>query len=274
MRGWLSLAALIAPALAQAGPRLEVRDAAAHVTVIPEARADIGVSVIRKSRVLPVRVFQAGDVTVIDGGLDHHVKGCPRLAGGIGVRIGGVGNIAADAIPRIVVRMPMDARVIVGDAVSGEVDRAASLEFENHGCGDWAIANVGGRLRVNQIGSGAVRAGRSGSADLSVAGKGAIVSGPIGGTLTAVSSGEGTISVAAIGGALVARVAGSGDVSITKGAAATINASVAGSGSVRFGGEAGGVNASVAGSGAIVVAHAGGPVTKRVFGPGQIEIGH
>jgi len=273
MRAWLILVALTAPNLALAAPRLEIRGAAAHVTIIPEKRADIGVSVIRKSRALPVRVFQAGDVTVIDGGLDHRVKGCPRLAGGLGVRVKGVGNIAADAIPNIVVRVPADARVTVGDAVSGEIDRAANLEFENRGCGDWTIANVGGRLRVNQIGSGATRTGRSGSADLSVAGKGAIVTGPIGGTLTAVSSGEGTINVASIDGSLVARVAGSGGVNITKGAAATVNASVAGSGSVRFGGGAGGVNASVAGSGVIVVAHAGGSVAKRVFGSGQIAIG-
>jgi hypothetical protein len=274
MRAWLILAALVGPASGHAAARLEIRGAAAHVTIIPEARSDIRVSVIRKSTVLPVRVFQSGDVTVVDGGLGHRVKGCPRLGSGIGVRVSGVGNIVEAELPRLVIRVPMDARVIAGDGVSGEFDRAASLDFESRGCGNWTIANVAGRLRLSQIGSGAVRAGRSGSADLNVAGRGAIVSGPIAGLLTAVSSGEGTINVASVDGSMMARVAGSGRVDVRAGAAARINASVAGSGAVSFGGDAGGVTASVAGSGNITVAHAGGPVTRRIFGPGQIQVGH
>jgi hypothetical protein len=258
---------------AQGAPRLAIRAAAAHVVIIPEARSDIQVTMIKARRELPIRISRAGDLTTITGDVAHRVRGCSMLAGGQAVRIHGLGGIEAADLPQIVVRMPLQVRVEASDAVSGEIGRAASVDFENRGCGDWTVANTRGRLRFSQVGSGDVRAGQTGAADLSVAGGGSIAVRKVAGPLTAISSGDGAIMVDAVEGPLIARVAGSGDVVVRAGRAAQLNVSVAGSGAVRFGGDAGGVTASVTGSGHISIAHARGPVSKRVFGAGEIAVG-
>ena len=253
--------------------RLEIRGAAAHVVVIPEARADIVVTVIKASRELPVRVSRAGGVTYIDGNVAHRVRGCPMLAGALGARIRGLGNVEAASLPSLVVRTPMEVRVVAGDAVSGAVGRAVSVDLENRGCGAWTLANVRGRLRFSQVGSGDDRVGRAGAADLNVAGGGSIAARSVIGALTAVSSGEGAIMVDSLVGPMIARVAGSGGVVVRTGSAPQANVSVAGSGAVRFGGEAGSVSASVTGSGHVSVARARGPVSRHVFGAGEVEVG-
>ena len=258
---------------ARGAPRLAIRDATAHVVIIPEARPDIQVAMLKSRRDLPIRITRAGEVTTIVGNVAHRVRGCGTPARGPGVRVRGIGAIAEADLPQIVVRTPLDVRVTASDAVSGAVGRAASVDFENRGCGDWTLANTRGRLRFSQIGSGDVRAGRTGEADLSVTGGGSIAVRQVSGALTAISSGEGGIMVDAADGPLIARVAGSGDVIVSGGRAAQLNVSVAGSGAVRFGGQAGRVSASVTGSGHVSIAHASGPVSRQVFGAGEIAVG-
>jgi hypothetical protein len=257
----------------RAAPRVEIRSAAAHIVVIPEARADIVVSVIGASPRFPIKVSRFGDVTFIDGDVGHRVRGCPLVDGKPGVRIRGMGQVAGDSLPRLAIHAPSNVKITAGDGVSGVIGRAASLDFENRGCGQWTIANVRGRLRVNQIGSGEARAGAAGSADLSVAGAGAIATRTIHGPLTAVSSGAGAITVDSVSGVVIVRIAGSGSVGVNGGVANQLNVSIAGSGAARFGGEAKSVNASVAGPGYVSIARATGPVTRRVFGAGEILVG-
>ena len=259
---------------AEAAPRLEIRGAAAHVVIIPEARGDIAVTLIRASHELPIRVTRTGETTLVEGNVAHRVRGCPMLGQELGVRIRGLGNVEAFRLPSLVVRTPRAVRVIAGDGVSGFVGRAASIDIENRGCGAWTLANASGRVRFTQVGSGDDRMGRTGAADLSVDGEGSIAARAVGGPLTAVASGVGAITADSVDGALMARVAGSGGVLVRGGRAPQVNASVAGSGAVRFGGQAGAVNASVTGPGHISIARASGPVSRQVFGAGEIEVGH
>jgi hypothetical protein len=277
MRVWLAGGLAVATSAlgltAHGAARLEIRGAAAHVVIIPEARADIVVTMIKANRDLPIRISRAGGVTFIDGALAHRVRGCPMLAGALGARIRGLGNVEAARLPSLVVRTPMEVRVVAGEAVSGAVGRAASVDFENRGCGAWTLANVRGRLRFSQVGSGDDRAGGAVAADLSVAGGGSVAARSVTGPLTAVSSGEGAIMVDSLVGPLIARVAGSGGVVVRAGRATQANISVAGSGAIRFGGEAGTVSASVTGSGHVSVARARGPVSRRVFGAGEVQVG-
>ena len=258
---------------ARGAPRLELKGLAARVTIVPEARGDIRVTVLKANAQLPVFVTRSGAAVVVDGKLDHRIRGCPAMPGGAGARIKGLGFVGPDALPRLVVQTPMDVQVVAGDAVSGVVGRANSLDFENRGCGDWTVSNVRKRLRFNQVGAGQSQIGRAGAADLSVDGGGSISTRAIAGPVTAVSSGEGEIVVDSVSGPLIARVAGSGGVQVRGGRAPQVNVSVAGSGAVRFGGVAGAVAAEVTGSGLVTVAHARGPVSRRVFGAGQISIG-
>ncbi|MBL8552710.1 MAG: hypothetical protein JNL41_00425, partial [Phenylobacterium sp.] len=71
--GAAALAAL--GALAAAGPAqaasVEIKDAVARVTVVPEDRADIKVDIVRPHPRLPLTVRTLGDRTIVDGDLDH-----------------------------------------------------------------------------------------------------------------------------------------------------------------------------------------------------------
>ncbi|HEY1561692.1 MAG TPA: hypothetical protein VGF71_12500 [Caulobacteraceae bacterium] len=274
MRGWLVAAAWLSSAVvAQAAARLEIRGGAAQVTIIPEARSDIAVSFLNQSQKAPLRVRRSGDLTVIEGSLEHRIKGCPLIDGVHHVRVSGVGFLLPRDLPSLVIRAPLDVKVIAGDGVSGVVGRAESLELENRGCGDWTIANVRGRLRLTQLGAGQLTVGAAGESDLNVAGGGRIAVRSVAGTLTAVSTGEGSVFVAEVDGPVVGRVAGSGVIEVKRGGAPEINVQVAGSGAVRFGGSAGAVIASVAGDGEVDVARVSGPVTRRIFGSGRIRVG-
>jgi hypothetical protein len=275
MHAWLvgGLIAAIAAPTVLAAPRLAIRGAAAQVAIVPEARGDIAVIVTRTNRALPLKITRFGDTTYIDGALGHRIHGCALVAGSLGVRVRGLGTVAAGDLPHLTVRTPLNVRVTVGDGVSGAIGRSASLEFENRGCGRWTIANVRGRLSVGQFGSGESRVGQAGSADLNVAGGGAISTRDIHGPLTAVSSGAGAVQVEGVNGSVILRIAGSGSVGVQSGQATQLNVSIAGSGAARFGGEAKTLVASVAGPGYISVARVSGPVSKRVFGAGEIHVG-
>ncbi len=256
-----------------AAPSLDIRGAAARVVVIPEPRTDILVTLTRASKRLPIRVRSFGKTTFITGDIGHRVHGCEVSGGVRSVGIWGRGRFAYDDLPQLVVRAPRDVKVTAGDAVFGEVGRSDSLDLTNRGCGGWTIANVNGRARINQAGSGDTRGGGAGAADLSVVGSGDINFRDVRGGVTAVSSGSGNITIASLRGPFNVRIAGSGDVTAKSGAASNMNAEIAGSGDVGFGGVARTLKVSIAGSGDVSVARVEGAVNKRVFGSGSVTIG-
>jgi hypothetical protein len=273
MRAWLLVGVIVVAPAAAFAARLEIRGAAARVVIIPEPRADIQVIMVRSRASLPLRISRSGQTTFIDGGLGHRIHGCTLVAGQTGVRIRGLDTVAAADLPRLVVRAPLAVKVAVGDGVSGAVGRADSLELDNRGCGRWTIANVRGRLTLNQIGAGEARVGQAGAANLNVAGGGAIATQAIHGPLTAVSSGAGAIQADSASGPVLVRIAGSGSVGVRTGVATQLNISIAGSGVARFGGEARSLSAYVAGPGYVSVGKVTGPVSRHVFGAGEIHIG-
>ncbi len=264
---------LAAAGAARAAPTVEIRHAVARVVIIPGARSQITVAFLKTSKKLPLRVFRAGHRLVIEGNAGHHGAVCRTIGGQPEVSLPGRGEIAWRDMPQVVIYTPMDARVSVGEAVFGSIGRSDSLAFSNNGCGDWTIANVRGHLRLSQAGSGDTRTGAAGSADLSVAGSGAVVTRTIRDGLEAVSSGAGDIAAEQVSGPLNVRVAGSGDIRAPAGKVTQMSADVAGSGDVRFGGVAQSLTASVAGSGGVIVAQVTGPVRKRVFGSGGVRVG-
>ena len=64
----LAAAAALSAGAANAAS-VEVRDAVARVTVIPEDRRDIKIEVLNPNPRLPLKVSTEGDRTVVDGGL-------------------------------------------------------------------------------------------------------------------------------------------------------------------------------------------------------------
>ncbi|HEY5409585.1 MAG TPA: DUF2807 domain-containing protein [Caulobacteraceae bacterium] len=259
---------------AYADTAVEIRDAAARVTVIPEARSDVKVQVIVTNRALPLTVRSEFDHTIVDGHLRHRVGGCTTMFGKTMVHVRGIGEVPYDALPQIVVRTPMDVHASAGKAVFGAVGRADTVILSNAGCGDWTIANVKGKLAVNAAGSGDVRGGSAGELSAHVAGSSDVLLRQISGPATVDVAGSGDVSVASISGPLNISVAGSGDVRIDGGHASEMAAHIAGSGDVRFGGVADSLNASIAGSGDVDVGKVTGPVHKAVFGSGDVNVGH
>ena len=264
--------AVLAACVANAAPSVEVRNAAATVTVIPENRSDVSVSMARTNRSLPITVTRDGDTVRVEGDVRWSAN-CHRSFGVDHVSVFGVGDFSRAQLPAVVIRTPMDARVSAGGAVFGAVSRASSLTLSNSGCGDWMVANVAGPLIVHASGSGDIGAGEAASADIVVSGSADVRTRALHGGLKVSVSGSGDIGVASVAGPFDAHVAGSGNVIVHGGDVSVMTVGIAGSGDVRFDGVAQSLKASVAGSGDLTVRKVLGPVTRHVAGSGDIHIG-
>jgi hypothetical protein len=267
--GFAAQAAQAAPA-----PAVEIKDAVAQVTVIPEDRADVRIEIVSRNPRLPLRIRQARNRTVIDGGLNGtKIRGCRGSGDNVVVRVAGVGDIAFKDMPRIVVHAPRDVDASAGGAVFGSVGRARNVTLGNAGCGDWTVANVEQHLKINLAGSGDARAGAAGQASLRVAGDGDIATAEVRGRLDVDVAGAGNVRVKSMAGPLDVHVAGAGDVLVQEGRASAMTVSVAGSGNVVFGGVAETLTARIAGSGDVRARQVRGQVRKTVMGSGAVRIG-
>jgi hypothetical protein len=266
-------AALSAVAGAASAQSVEVKDAVARVTVIPEGRSDIKVEFLSNNPRLPMQVRTFGGKTIVDGDLGRRIRNCRGSGERTMVEVRGVGDIGWRDMPQVVIRTPRDAKVEVGGAVFGSVGRSASLELGNAGCGDWTVANVEGRLRISQAGSGDTRAGGAAEAKVRTAGSGDVAMADVHGPLEVEIAGSGDVNVGAISGTLDVRVAGSGDVKVAGGHANAMNVSIAGSGDVSFGGTADSLKARIMGSGDVHAREVRGPISKMVMGSGGVSVG-
>ncbi len=276
MRAILALAAMAGVALAgqaAAAPSVDIRRAVARVTIIPENRPDVAITVVRANPRLPLRISRVGDQLVVEGDVGMRVGGCGSWLGRPRVKVWGVGDVGWGDMPQLVIRTPMEVRASASGAVFGVVGRAASVDLGNAGCGDWTVADVTGPLRVRISGSGDTRAGAAGSGDLRISGSGDISARRLANGLSTATSGSGDIQAGEVNGQVRVRVAGSGNVRARGGQVTDMDVSVAGSGDVSFGGVARSLSASVAGSGDVTVARVTGPVVKHVAGSGDVRVG-
>jgi hypothetical protein len=270
--GAILAGALWSCAAAASAQTIELRDAVARVTVIPEARSDIKVEVLAANPQTPLRVRQSRDRTIIFGDLGHRIRGCDGDGVQSSVRVAGIGSVPWGRMAQVVVRTPREVKVAAGGAVFGIIGRAASIELGNAGCGDWVIGNTAGMLEVSEAGSGDLRAGTAGQARLRIAGSGDMDVAAVGGGLEVDVGGSGDVRVASVAGPFGARVAGSGDVTVRGGRASPMTVSIAGSGSVNFTGVADALKARVTGSGDINVRQVTGVVSSAVLGSGKVTV--
>jgi hypothetical protein len=252
---------------------VEIKDAVARVTVVPENRSDIKVEFLSNNPRLPLEVRSFGGRTIVDGKLGHRIRNCRGAGDRVSVEVRGVGDVGYRDLPQVVIRTPRDARVEAGGAVFGSVGRSASLELGNAGCGDWTVANVEGRMRLSQAGSGDTRAGSAGEAKIRTAGSGDVWTAEIRGPLEVEIAGAGNVTSTSVSGPLQVKVAGSGDVKVAGGHATSMSVAVAGSGDVEFGGVADSLKARIAGSGDVHAREVRGPVSKMIMGSGSVTVG-
>ncbi|MDZ4371771.1 MAG: DUF2807 domain-containing protein [Phenylobacterium sp.] len=251
---------------------VEIKDAVARVTVIPEDRSDIRVEITSANARLPLSVRNLGDDTIIDGDLDRRIRGCRNSGDASQVEVRGVGPVTWAQMPQVVIRTPRDVDIEANGAVFGSVGRSTTLELDNAGCGDWTVANVAGAAQVSQAGSGDTRLGSSRTLKVRVAGSGDVAAADVSDGLDVTVAGSGSARVRSASGPLDISIAGSGDVGIDGGRATTMKVSVAGSGDVDFNGSAGSLRARIAGSGDIRAAEVTGEVSKSVMGSGSVRV--
>jgi hypothetical protein len=268
-----TVARVLGAGAAQAA-EVEIKDAVARVTVIPEDRNDIRVEFISTHPNLPLQVRSLNGKTIVDGNLDRKIRSCSTRGQRVDVNVAGVGSVSYADMPQVVIRTPRDAEVEAGGAVFGVVGKSQSLELSNAGCGDWTVANVAGRLKLTMAGSGDTRTGSAGEASLRVAGSGDVTTREVRGPLDVDVAGSGDVWVASVsGGALEAKIAGSGNVTVAGGRADAMTATVAGAGDVDFRGSARTLKARIAGSGDVRVGAVSGAVSKAIVGSGDVVVG-
>ena len=234
----IAAAAALTAAGAANAASVEIRDAVARVTVIPEDRNDVKVEFLTTNADLPLVVRAVGGMTVIDGDLDHRITSCRGKHGSSAAYVRGVGRVAYDNVPQVVIRTPKAVEVSSNGVVFGTVGRSASLDLRNSGCSDWTIADVAGDATVQDSGAGSVKMGTAGRLDLRLSGAGQIHATQIRRGLEASLSGVGNVVIDDMAGPLEARVSGVGKIRVADGRASTVRASVSGMGSVEFGGAA------------------------------------
>ncbi len=271
-------AALTAIGLAGAGvaePAVRIEHAVAQVTVIPEDRSDVEVTITRTNSHYPLRVTREGDQVLVDGDLTFSSAYCHNnLLGKTRVSVFGRPSVDIGTMPAVVVHTPRMAVVRAGGAVFGAVGRGAGLDLANSGCGDWTVANQSGPLHADISGSGNLHAGDAAEVALRVAGSADTWLHAAHGGLQSHISGSGDVHADEVDGPLTVYVSGSGDVRVRGGSVGTMDVAIAGSGDVNFGGVAQSLNARVAGSGDVHVAQVTGEVTRRVAGSGDVVVGH
>ena len=277
-----TVAAMIAAGSASAAG-VEIRDAVVRVTVLPEARSDVSVQIVKTNPKLPLRVTHNDDGrVVVDGGPDEGWLGglfgrraasCNFSGQHPSVTVWGVGSIDVDDMPQIIVHTPMDAEVSTSGATIGSINRTDSLVLSIAGCDDWTVANVRGRLKIHDAGSGRIRAGTAGELAMSIAGSGSLHTHAIANGVSAHIAGSGEVDIEQASGPIQVEIAGHGDVRIGGGHATDMRVSIVGSGDVAYKGVADNLRAAIAGSGEIVVAKVTGTIHKSIAGSGAIDVG-
>jgi hypothetical protein len=266
-------AAALAAGVANAAS-VEVKDAVARVTVIPENRTDVKVEFLATNPKLPLQLRTFGGRTIVDGDLDRRIRDCHGSGERASVSVRGVGNVGWSEMPQIVIRTPRDVDLDAGGAIWGTVGRSASLALGNAGCGDWTVGNVEGRMRLSQAGSGDTRAGSAGEAKVRVAGSGDTSIADVRGPVQIDIAGSGDVGVASVSGPLEVHVAGSGDVRVAGGKVTDFDVAVAGSGDVTFGGVAENLKARIMGSGDVHARQVTGHISKTIMGSGGVTVGN
>ncbi len=267
-----AVGALAAGPAAQAAT-IRFEDAVARVTVIPEARDDVQVQIVRANAELPLRVTRSGDRTIIAGDLGSRLRDCSGGGDARKVKVRGLGAVSHRDMPQVVIRAPRDVRVSADGAVFGSIGRSGSLELESSGCSGWTVADVSGPARVRASGAGSIMMGSAERLNVRISGAGNVHATRLRRGLEARLSGAGGVKVETLNGPVQAEVSGVGRIRVAGGRASTFKASVSGIGGVDFDGVAESLDASISGLGSIHVNQVTGPVRKSVSGAGRVVVG-
>jgi hypothetical protein len=194
---------------------VEVKDAVARVTVIPESRSDIKVEFLSTNPRLPLQLRSFGGKTIVDGDLGRRIRNCR----GSGERTAVEGRLRLSQAGSGDTRAGAAAEAKIRTAGSGDVTMAdvhGPLEVEIAGSGDVNVGAIAGTLDVRVAGSGDVKVagGHANAMNVSIAGSGDVDFGGTADTLKARIMGSGDVHARAVKGPISKMVMGSGGVSV------------------------------------------------------------
>jgi hypothetical protein len=264
-----------AAAAQAAGPTVRLDRLAAHVIIVPEARATISAEVRnagKRGLAKPALSVSGQELTISRDLSRTDLNNC-RVRGGHGVSIGFFHHLDEADLPVVTLHVPMDVTVEADGAVEAETTGPLhSLTVAQKACGDWKIGDVSDRLEYDLQGRGDVRAGSAGSATLKLQGMGDLHVRATGG-LDVSLQGMGDVIADQVNGSVHASLQGMGDLHIKGGHAAQFTADLEGMGGIKFDGVADTVDVSASGMGEIVVARATGEVHKSRSGLARVTVG-
>jgi hypothetical protein len=255
-----------------AATKIEIEDAVAIVTVIPEDRADVEVAMANPGVVSTPTMRLNDGALVLDGGLARKIRKCSSANGALRVTVAGLGDVDATQMPEITIRMPRNVDFSASGGVSARIGDAASVRVRSSGCGPVTIGAVTGELDAAVDGSGDITAGPSQHAALAIAGSGDVTAGAVAERLSMAIAGSGDVEVAAVGGPLDVSIAGSGSASVLGGRATSATVSIAGAGDVMIRGDVGDLEANIAGSGSVDVTGTAASVNASILGAGDVNV--
>lgn len=253
---------------------VEIKDAVARITVVPEDRADIKVDVVKSHPSLPLTVRTFGDRTIVDGDLRRRIRDCNTMSSKPSAKVRDVGRVDYEDMPQIVIYAPRNVALSASGAVVGSIGRSGNLDLSNSGCSSWTIADVAGEAEIHESGAGRVRMGSADRLEVHLSGAANIQATRVRRSLEARLSGAGNVRVAELNGEMEAQVSGVGKIDVKEGRASRVRASVSGIGSVDFGGATQDLDASISGLGNVRVEQVTGNVRKSVSGGGHVSIGN
>ncbi len=260
------------------GPQIELRDMVARVVVTPEARSDVDIKVRYGAAKVPtLMVSHRGNVTVLNGHLDAPEKSMnfrininndhdQTVTGS--VYIDGIGNVAVNDLPLVLVRVPENAVVKDSGYVFGRIGPSKSLDFIMNGGGDWMVDPVTGPLNVISSGSGDIRLSSAGDSIIDNMGSGDISIDTAQGLKVSLSgSGNFTATTAAD---TDLQNQGSGDVTLSH--VRNLKTELNGSGDLNLSSVNGAFTLVNNASSDVSVGKIYGPITLNLSGSGDIGI--
>lgn len=271
-KAWIIAAALAAAAGAAQAEELVLNGVVARVTITPENRSDMVVTVQPGRGLAAPRMRREGERIIVEGG--QEVRGCNTRQGVTDVRLRGGGRVSMAEAPTITVRAPRSLSISTrgNGAVSGRIGPMQNLQLASGGCSNWTLGDVAGSLTLTQSGGSRADAGAAGSAQMSASGGGVINAGQVR-TLDARASGGGVVRVAGVAGPMTANASGGGSVRIAGGRTGLLRATASGGGWVDYAGSAEGLEANASGGGRVEVGRVTGSVDRRrASGGGVVRV--
>lgn len=271
---------LVAPAFADEfeyqAVRLAFDTVVANVEVVTEDRTNFAVVIEPGSGEIEAPKARVVRNTLqVEGARGYRVQSCRSRNGVAEIRVSSGEYISMNAMPRVVVRAPLNADVKVEQStIFGTMGDLGEADLSIDGCSRLAIASFSGDAEISLNGSGDLDVGRAVDTDLVVNGSGDVVFGTVDGDFDAMVNGSGDISVQAMQGEMDLEVNGSGDITIASGRATAFDVQVNGSGDIRFSGVAVDPEVLIFGSGDVRIAALEGGLEASTAGSGRLRIGN